>query len=72
MTSLEYLRPSTMEEAVNFLERGIPIAGGTKLTPLRRSLDAVIDLSRLGLDKIAVSEGVVAIGAMVTLQSMLE
>lgn len=72
MTSLEYLRPSTMEEAVNLLERGIPIAGGTELTPLRRSLDAVIDLSRLGLDKIAVSEGVVAIGAMVTLQSMLE
>ena len=72
MTSLEYLRPSTMEEAVNLLERGIPFAGGTELTPLRGNLDAVIDLSRLGLDKIAVSDEAVAIGATVTLQSMLE
>jgi CO/xanthine dehydrogenase FAD-binding subunit len=61
-----------MEEAVNLLERGIPFAGGTELTSLRRSLDAVIDLSKLGLDKIAVSDEAISIGATATLQSMLE
>jgi probable selenate reductase FAD-binding subunit len=71
MTSLEYLRPSTMEEALDLLQKGIPLAGGTELTPKRSNLGAVIDLSELGLDLITISDEV-DIGATVKLQAILD
>lgn len=72
MTSLEFLRPSTMEEAVELLQKGIPFAGGTELTPQRSTLSAVIDLSELGLDQITVSDRSISIGATAKLQAILE
>ena len=72
MTSLEYLRPSTMEEAVELLKKGIPLAGGTEITPRRQDLQTVIDLSQLGLDQITVSENTISIGATTKLQAILE
>lgn len=72
MTSLEYLRPTTMEEAVDLLEKGIPFAGGTELTPLRKKLKAVIDLTELGLDHIRISDHSIEIGSTTKLQAILE
>jgi carbon-monoxide dehydrogenase medium subunit len=72
MTSLEYLRPATMEEAVELLKKGIPLAGGTELTPRRSDLTAVIDLSELGLDQITLSDQSISIGATVKLQAILD
>jgi CO/xanthine dehydrogenase FAD-binding subunit len=72
MTSLEFIRPSTIEEAVELLKRGIPLAGGTEITPRRRVLQAVIDLSKLGLDQITISESRISIGATTKLQAILE
>jgi len=72
MTSLEYLRPTTMEEAVGLLEKGIPLAGGTELTPLRNKLKAVIDLTELGLDSIRISDHSIEIGSTTKLQAILE
>jgi probable selenate reductase FAD-binding subunit len=61
-----------MEEAVELLKKGIPLAGGTEITPRRKDLQTVIDLSELGLDQIAVSEGAISIGATTKLQAILE
>lgn len=66
-TTLEYLRPQTLDEALRLLQRPglrtLPLAGGVWLTPrLRRDVqvpqplsepaDAVVDLADLGLDGI--------------------
>lgn len=66
-TTLEYLRPQTLDEALRLLQRPglrtLPLAGGVWLTPrLRRDVqvpqplsepaDAVVDLTDLGLDGI--------------------
>ena len=66
-TTLEYLRPKTINEALTLLQRPglhtVPLAGGTWLVPrLRRDLDvpnplddpvdAVVDLAGLGLNAI--------------------
>lgn len=72
MTSLKYMRPKTIEEAVSLLDKGLPLAGGTEITPRRRNVQAVIDLSGLGLDQLTVVDNSVSIGATTTLQSILE
>jgi putative selenate reductase FAD-binding subunit len=72
MTPLEYLLPETMEEALQYLERGVPLAGGTGLTPRRNELKVVVDLRNLGLDGIGIDGEVIKIGATTTLQSMVE
>lgn len=68
---LEYLRPDSVEEAVGLLQDGVPLGGGTELTPRRRELRAVIDLSRLGLDRITLGDPI-ELGAAATLQAMVE
>lgn len=72
MRNLAYYRPGTIEEALELLGRGIPLAGGTRLTPRLDDVDAVIDLQDLGLDWIEVGEKATRIGAMVSLQRLLE
>ncbi len=72
MTPLTYHRPQSIEEAVELLETGLPLAGGTTLTPIRRSLEAVIDLQDLGLDQYAVHGDVVSFGAALPLQRLYE
>jgi len=72
MKKLEYLLPETMEEALIGLERGIPLAGGTALTPRRSDFGAVIDLSKLDLDRLYLEAGWVEIGATTKLQAVVE
>ena len=50
--------------------RNVILGGGMWLRMTNRPIQTVIDLSRLGLDKITETEEEVVIGAMVTLRSM--
>lgn len=72
MTPLEYLLPETLEQALEYLDQGIPLAGGTSITPRRRDVRTVIDLRKLGLDGIQIQGDSVEIGATTTLQSIVE
>jgi len=72
MCALDYYRPATLDEALELLKQGVPLAGGTRLTPGRRELNGVIDLQAIGLDTICQEGDRLKLGAMVTLQDMLE
>jgi probable selenate reductase FAD-binding subunit len=72
MTRLEYLVPETLDEALEMLDRGIPLAGGTSLTPERRDLKAVLDLRKLGLDGVQSNEETIGIGAAEKLQTIVD
>ena len=84
--SLHYFRPTTLEEALELLNRpgwrAEPLAGGSWLVPRLRTdialadaptppVDAVVDLSSLGLDGIAAvgqpGQGTIHLGSMATL-----
>lgn len=68
---LDYHRPDSLEEAVRLLQRARPLGGGSVLTPNRRGLHGVIDLARLGLDRVQVGERQIEIGAAARLQALL-
>jgi CO/xanthine dehydrogenase FAD-binding subunit len=72
MKSLEYLLPETMEEALKYLEHGVPLAGGTELVPRRGELKTVVDLRKLGLDGIKREKNSIIVGATTTLQQIME
>jgi probable selenate reductase FAD-binding subunit len=72
MSPLEYFRPETIEEALELLQQGVPLGGGTAITPRRREVSAVIDLQDLGLDQLESQDGFVLIGAGVKLQSIVD
>lgn len=72
MCPLEYCRPETLEEAIDLLDRGVPLAGGTSLTPRRRELTAVIDLQAIGLNDIKLERGWLKLEAAVTLQALVD
>jgi CO/xanthine dehydrogenase FAD-binding subunit len=72
VTPFEYLLPKTMEEALENLEQGVPLAGGTGLIPRRNQLKIVVDLRNLGLDGIKVEGDIVEIGATASLQKVVE
>lgn len=80
-----YYRPTTLAEALELLQRpemaAVALAGGTEVTARQggvRSLASqpqvpvVVDLSALGLDFIELSEDELRLGAMVTLQALVE
>jgi CO/xanthine dehydrogenase FAD-binding subunit len=68
---MDYLRPKTIEEAIELLTRGVPLAGGIELAAKRYGLDAVIDLQFLELDELQEQDGVIQAGAMVRLQQLV-
>jgi probable selenate reductase FAD-binding subunit len=73
----EYHRPATLEEALALVNREqvatVPLGGGTVLNGLPRVVpEAVVDLQALGLDGISSEEGMLQIGAMATLQDLVE
>lgn len=70
--NLDYHLPDSLEEALSLLGQGDPLGGGTALTPRRADLQGVIDLRRLGLDRIELDERRLEIGATATLQALLE
>lgn len=72
MPSLKYFRPKTFEEALALLEQGVPLAGGTTLTPKRYRLDAVVDLQDLGMAALDRQGEMLEAGAGCTLQQMVE
>jgi len=72
MCPFEFFQPKTLAEAIELLERGVPLAGGTALTPRRGEIPAVIDLRELGLDNLEIQNGTILIGAGLTLQKMVD
>lgn len=72
MAPLNYLRPKTMDEAIDYLQSGVPLAGGTGLTPRRAKIETVVDISDLGLNKIIRERQIVQIGTATALQTILE
>lgn len=72
MGSLNYHRPKTIKETLVLMEKGVPLAGGTALTPQRYDVDAVIDLQDLKLDELKVGKSEIHIGAMVKLQALIK
>jgi len=71
MSPLNYLRPKTMAEAMEQLQSGVALAGGTGLTPRRAQIETVVDISDLGLDKITKIQKIFQIGAGTSLQAIL-
>ena len=72
-----YHRPQSVEEALELLARGggnaAVLAGGTQLNAhLPPHVTEVIDLQAVGLDKISHGPGRLTLGAMVTLQAVVD
>jgi len=70
-----YHRPETLEEAVRLIRQPgtVPLGGGTHLLPGRDpAVEAVVDLSRLGLSYIEGKPDRVSVGATVPLQRLME
>ncbi len=72
MPNLKYLRPKTVDEALEQLASGVALGGGTTLTPRRFQLETVVDLQDLGLSDLEESGGKVTVGAACTLQQLVE
>ncbi len=72
MGSLNYHRPKTIKETLALMEKGVPLAGGTALTPQRYDVAAVIDLQDLKLDELKVGKSKIRIGATVKLQALIK
>jgi len=72
MCPLDYYRPESLEEALALLGQGVPLAGGTRLTPERRDLAGVIDLQDIGLDTLDLMGSQLSLGATVTLQMLVD
>ena len=72
MGLLKYHRPKTIEETLALMDKGgVPLAGGTSLTPKRREVSAVIDLQNLKLDELKVGKTEIHIGATTKLQALI-
>lgn len=73
---VEYHRPEQLSEALALLARPtprtLPMGGGTMLSRMRKPDVAVVDLQRLGLNKIEKEGQLLHIGATVTLQQVFE
>ncbi len=72
MGSLNYHRPKTIKETLVLMEKGMPLAGGTALTPQRYDIDAVIDLQDLKLDELNVGRSEIRLGATMKLQALIK
>ena len=73
---IEYHRPRTIDEALALLARSEPVsrplAGGTGIDRSAPQPVAVVDLQALGLDSLSWRGGSLELGAMVTLQDIIE
>jgi aerobic-type carbon monoxide dehydrogenase small subunit (CoxS/CutS family)/CO/xanthine dehydrogenase FAD-binding subunit len=68
-----YHRPTRLEEALSLAGQGVvPLAGGTRLFAADRDVPNVLDLSALGLGRVDTVDGDLRIGAMVTLQDLID
>jgi CO/xanthine dehydrogenase FAD-binding subunit len=73
---IEYLRPSTIPEALSLLARkqpvSYPLGGGTYINRVTDLQIAVVDLQDLGLGTISKAGNLLQVGATVTLQNLLD
>jgi aerobic-type carbon monoxide dehydrogenase small subunit (CoxS/CutS family)/CO/xanthine dehydrogenase FAD-binding subunit len=68
-----YHRPTRLEEALSLAGQGVvPVAGGTRLFATARDVPNVLDLSALGLGRLETVDGDLRVGAMVTLQDLID
>jgi aerobic-type carbon monoxide dehydrogenase small subunit (CoxS/CutS family)/CO/xanthine dehydrogenase FAD-binding subunit len=68
-----YHRPSRLEDALALAMQGVvPLAGGTRLLASDIEVPNVLDLSALGLTGIEMEDSDLVLGAMVTLQDVIE
>jgi aerobic-type carbon monoxide dehydrogenase small subunit (CoxS/CutS family)/CO/xanthine dehydrogenase FAD-binding subunit len=68
-----YHRPTDIEEALDLVRRGVvPVAGGTRVLASDAELPNVLDLSALPLRGITMEDGDLRIGALTTLQELLD
>ena len=67
-----YERPATIDEAATlvFKEGGLPLGGGVWTNQHSRPVALVVDLSKLGLDRVEDRGKEIAIGAMTTARSL--
>ena len=72
MTPPEYVRPTTIAEALIALRGGTALAGGTSVTRRAREAARLVDLQALGIDQLHVESGYVRMGAMIRLQQLVE
>ncbi|MBM3145393.1 MAG: hypothetical protein FJ010_10550 [Chloroflexi bacterium] len=76
MKIIEYHRPERLEDALALLARTdprtAPLGGGTVLNQPSDQEVAVVDLQTLGLDLLEARGRTLSIGAMVTLQALLD
>ncbi|MFZ5910987.1 MAG: FAD binding domain-containing protein [Chloroflexota bacterium] len=70
----DYHRPTTLEEALTYLERpnALPLGGGTLLSQPGPAAVEAVDLQALGLNRLRKQGDTLEIGATVTLQELLE
>jgi CO/xanthine dehydrogenase FAD-binding subunit len=73
---VEYHRPETLQSALELLSRKnprtVPLGGGTHLSHYRGEPVAVVDLSKIGLEKIDWAGSVLRIGSTATLQALID
>jgi CO/xanthine dehydrogenase FAD-binding subunit len=73
---IEYHRPTSMEEALNLLNRSdvltLPMGGGTILNQPSQSPMAVVDLQALGLNQVERRGNYLVLGATATLQTCMD
>jgi len=73
---IEYHRPQTLEDALALLARTelitLPMAGGSALNRPSAEAMAAVDLQSLGLDTISKRANNIDLGAMLTLQALLD
>jgi aerobic-type carbon monoxide dehydrogenase small subunit (CoxS/CutS family)/CO/xanthine dehydrogenase FAD-binding subunit len=68
-----YHRPTEIAEALDLVRRGVvPVAGGTRVLASDAELPNVLDLSALPLRGITIEDGDLRIGALTTLQEVLD
>jgi aerobic-type carbon monoxide dehydrogenase small subunit (CoxS/CutS family)/CO/xanthine dehydrogenase FAD-binding subunit len=68
-----YHRPADVAEALDLVRRGaVPVAGGTRVLASDAELPNVLDLSALPLRGISVEDGDLRLGALTTLQELLD
>lgn len=72
---IEYHRPETLTAALHLLARNDPqtrpLGGGSVLSQERKQDIAVVDLQRLGLNRVEIEGQLLTIGATVTLQELM-
>jgi len=72
MTPPDYVRPTTISEALAALRGGTALGGGTAVARRARDLARLVDLQSLGIDRLQVEGDHVRLGAMLRLEQLVE